>query len=119
MTKYRIIMHKGRIIANLAKYCDTAFTRAMGLMFTLPLKKEQACILVANNESIMETSIHMFFVFYPIDVLWLNEKKEVVDKRISVWPFTPLLIPKLAAKYVIELPRKRAENLVIGTKLDF
>ena len=90
-----------------------------GLMFTIPLEKEQGIILVAKKESILQTSIHMFFVFYPIDVLWLNAKKQVVDKKERLLPFTPLARPKSPAKYVVELASGTANNIVVGTTIEF
>jgi len=88
-------------------------------MFTLPLKHDEAIILVAENESILEASIHSLFVFYPFDVLWLNNRKEVVDKRTSVFPFMPFLRPRSPAKYVVELRRGKAQNIVLGSTVEF
>ncbi|MDD4662623.1 MAG: DUF192 domain-containing protein, partial [Candidatus ainarchaeum sp.] len=48
-------------------------------------------------------SIHMFFVFYRITVIFLNSKKDVVDIKKNLKPFR-LYIPKRKAKYVIEIP---------------
>lgn len=113
------IYYGKRILIRNAKYCDTLFSRMKGLMFSLPLKKETGIILVAKEESILETSIHMFFVFYPIDIIWLNKKKQVIDKKSSVFPFTPILRPKEPAKYVLELPQGTAANVLLGATLDF
>lgn len=62
----------------------------------------------------METTIHMLFVFFPIDVVWLDKNKKVVDKRENVKPFTPWITPGKAAKYVIELPRNTARHINKG-----
>lgn len=40
-------------------------------MFTLKPKT-----LIFVNKKEMPVSIHMFFVFYPIDVAWLDKKKK-------------------------------------------
>jgi len=44
----------------------------------------------------------MCFVFYPIDVLILNEKKEVVEIKQKLKPFT-FWNSKEKGKYVVEL----------------
>jgi len=46
--------------------------------------------------------IHMLFVFFPLDVVWLDENMRVVDVQKGN-PFDLLLIPKKKAKYVLEL----------------
>ncbi|MFP4112171.1 MAG: DUF192 domain-containing protein [Candidatus Woesearchaeota archaeon] len=105
-------------IANGKRYADTFFKRMMGLMFTLPRIDEG---LIFTFPKTMEASLHMFFVFYPIDILWLDEKKNVVDLRTNAIPFTPLIIPKKKAKYVIELPAYSIDysETEIGNKISF
>ena len=51
----------------------------------------------------------MFFVFFPIDVLFLDEDKKVVEIKKKFEPFT-LYNPKNKAKYVIELPQGAVKN---------
>ena len=63
--------------------------------FGLVFKREQ--------ESILGSSIHMLFVFYPINVLFLDSDKKVVDMKKRLKPFT-FYSPKQKSKYIIELP---------------
>jgi uncharacterized protein len=107
------------ILADKLKIYKDTFHKTRGLMFSLPLKKGEAIVLVANEESKLETTIHMFFVFFSIDVVWLNKEKEVVDKKEKVVAFTPLIVPKQPAKYVIELRKGCSKHVKIGDKLDF
>ena len=44
----------------------------------------------------------MFFVFYKIDVLYLDENKKVIEIKKNFKPFSSYT-PKNKAKYVIEL----------------
>ncbi len=113
------ILHKKTILANDIKHCTNIFSRFEGLRFSKPLKEKQAIILEAEKESIRETMIDMLFVFFPIDVLWLDRKKKVVYIRRNVRPFTPLIIPKHPAKYIIELKKGKANNIKIGDTLKF
>lgn len=72
-------------------------------MFFRKLKKGEALVLINNEESIVDTAIHTFFVFFPIDVVWLDKNKKIVDFRKNIRPFTPLVVPKKSAKYVVEM----------------
>ena len=113
------ILHNNVILADKVKYYTDIFSRSRGLRFAKRLKTGEAIILVANEESIMETTIDMFFVFFPIDVLWLNEEKEVVDIKRNVKPFTPVVVPRKPAKYVIELKKGVTDNIKLNDKLEF
>ena len=57
----------------------------------------------------------MFFVFYPIDVLLLNRKKEIVEIRRNFKPFT-FWKSKEKGKYVLELAFP--EEYKLGDKLE-
>ena len=56
-----------------------------------------------NKESVFGASIHMLFVFYPIDVYWLDEKFAIVDKRTHLKPFC-FASSKRKSKYIVEIP---------------
>ncbi len=94
-------LSNNNILVNNKKLADTVLKRTKGLMFTRPIKDEG---LVFTFPKVMEASLHMFFVFYRIDILWLDENNTISDLRNGAWPFTPLIIPKKKAKVVIELP---------------
>ena len=110
---------KNIILADNVKICDDIFSRTRGLRFSRRLKMGDGLILVANGENTFETTIDMLFVFSTIDILWLNSKKEVVDMRRNVRPFTPFITPKKPAKYVIELPKSSTLNVKIGDAISF
>lgn len=62
----------------------------------------------------------MFFVFYPIDVLFLDKNKIVVGKKENFRPFT-FYKPKKKAMYAIELPNAAIKRTKtgIGDKIKF
>ena len=113
------IMHHRKLIAGNAVMSEHAFSNARGLMFTRKLKKGDALILAVDKESIPDTAIHMLFVFFPIDVVWLDKNKRVVDFRKNVKPFTPFIKPREAAQYVVELPKNTIRNINIGDRFQF
>ena len=83
-----------------------------GLRFS---KKKQPLLLVLNKETRFNTVIDTFFVFYSIDILWLDKNMKIVDFRKNVKPFT-FKIPKKKAKYIIEFS-SRLNNVKIGEKV--
>src|SRR3989339_1084105 len=108
------IEHNGKTICQNAKLCDGWISRLVGLMFSNP----SAAILKANRESINGTSIHTFFMRFPIDVIWLNENLEIVDLRKNVRPYQVLVIPSRKAMYVLEVPSGEDMQIKIGDKVE-
>ena len=74
-------------------------SKAIGLMFSMNPKN---LVFIFKKEKIVP--LHMFFVIFPIDVLFLNKNKKVVDLKENFRPFT-LYTPKAKSMYVIELPK--------------
>lgn len=68
-------------------------------------------------------SIWMKDMHFAIDILWLNDQKQVVDIKHSVSPETypQAFRPLLPARYVLELPAGTAEaaNIHIGDSAAF
>ena len=112
------LINNNILIADKVKYSKNFVSKARGLMFSKPLRKGQALVLEANNEGILDTTIHMLFVFFCIDVLWLNKDKEVVDIRENIKAFTPWIMPGKEAKYIIELPKNTAKHIKIGDRIE-
>lgn len=56
------------------------------------------------------SSIHMFFMRFPIDVLYMNEADEVVRIQHSIRPWRMGPLVTRGARYVIELPEGVAKR---------
>jgi len=97
-------MTKNHMISNKVVFADTTFQKFRGLMFKN--RKEVNYALVFDFKKALKDSaaIHMFFVFFPIDVVYLRDSK-VVDLHRAVQPFTAYLAPKKHADTLIELPQ--------------
>ena len=80
--------------------------------------KPQSLIFIFKKEKIVP--LHMFFVFYPIDVLFLDNNKIVVEKKENFMPFS-FYTPKNKALYIIELPKNttKSSKTKVGNKIDF
>ena len=93
------------------------FERAKGLMFRKHFNG--IMILALPRKTRVNASIHTFFMNFPIDVLFLDEEKRVVDKALNIKPWTINVTPKKSAKYVVELPAGRAEKVKIGEAVEW
>ena len=120
-TKFKIKMQirntsRNSILGNKIRLCDTALSKFIGLMFSK--KSDTSLIFEFNHEKIVP--LHMVFVFYPIDVLFLNKEKVVVELKENFKPFT-FYTPKKKSKYVIELPNNTIKNTrtEIGDRISF
>jgi len=79
---------------------DTSEARVQGLMFRQELEQEKAMLFVFQREGIY--SFHMRNVNFPLDIVWLNENKEIVFTKINALPEEEGISPYKEAKYVIE-----------------
>ncbi len=84
----------------------TMSARMRGLMF----RQKPASLLFAFDWTDRH-SIHSFFVAFPFDAIYLDERGAVADVFSSVPPFTPLLIPRAPARYLLELASGDAAKL--------
>ncbi|MBI4144288.1 DUF192 domain-containing protein [Candidatus Woesearchaeota archaeon] len=84
------------------RVCKTFLSKTLGLMF----QKPKPLLMVFEKPKIV--ALHSFFVFGTIDVYFLNEKKEVMEKT-RMKPFS-LYTPKNKAKYILELPKAESPD---------
>ena len=95
-----LITKKGNsIFIRDAVICQSLISRMRGVMFKLRLS--QAYVLEFSSEQIIP--LHMLFVFFPIDVLFLDKKRRVVEVKERFLPFT-FYSPAEKAQYVVEIP---------------
>ncbi|NPA47197.1 MAG: DUF192 domain-containing protein [Thermococci archaeon] len=91
---------KGVIWQGSVRIADTFFRRFKGLMFERGIN--HALVFVLPIETRINASIHMFFMFEDIDVMWLDSTRRVVDfKRARKMR---IYYPESPAKYIIEGP---------------
>ena len=98
------------------KYCDTFWSKFIGLMFSRELKPDHGIILVMEKESRINTSIHMMFMNYDLTVLWLDKELVIVDKVLAR-KWIPFYFPKNPAQYVVELHPSKFSEYSIGDKI--
>lgn len=95
--------------------CTSYLSRAIGLMFS---PNARPLLFIFSKEG--KYPLHMWFVFFPIDVVFLDKEKKIVELKQGFLPFT-LYAPKKKAKYILELPQGsiRKFKIKIGTKVKF
>jgi len=103
-----------KILTQKKEFAISLWQKFRGLMFRK--LKNKGLIFIFNKEQVI--SLHMIFVFHPIDVLWLNSEKEVVEIKRIFKPFT-FYTPKSKAKYVIEFPANTIKEIKIKDKIYF
>jgi uncharacterized protein len=105
------------ILASKVVMCDTESSRALGLMFHSKIT-DAAFILAFPKEQ--HVALHMFFVFFPIDVAFIDEKKNVVEIKENFEPFTQYSARK-HAKYAVELPNETIAKTktAVGDRIEF
>ena len=108
---------KTKLVSGL-KVCRSTASQALGLMFSKPIKDE-GLLMVFGSEQIV--SLHMLFVFFPIDVLFVDRSKRVVEIVEGAKPFVSYITPSAKALYVIELPADtvRKSRTKLGDRLEF
>lgn len=112
LKKNKMIHNKStkKAISQNEIYCKSIFSQARGLMF----RGKQNLIMEFPEER--KISLHMWFVFFPIDVLILNKDKKIVEIKRNFKPFT-FWTAKEKGKYVVELGFP--ENYGLGDGLEF
>lgn len=101
---------KHTVLSTQERVCTSLWSQARGLMF---LPKQNIVMIFPEEKKI---SLHMFFVFYPIDVLILDSNKRIVEIKRNFRPFT-LWKSTQKGKYVVELGIQGEYK--VGDKLDF
>ncbi|MDD4251033.1 MAG: DUF192 domain-containing protein [Candidatus ainarchaeum sp.] len=100
------------------RFANDPWQRLKGLMFEDEKNFNYALLFENPSESKINSAVHMIFVFFPIDIIFLNKTKKVVDK-ITLLPFTPNYTPKKPAQYFIEMPKGKASKIKIGDKIEW
>jgi hypothetical protein len=115
MSRFITIKRKkgGGVILPRVRWCDSFFCRLRGLMFRRALAPGEALLIVEGGDSRMNTSIHMFFVPFPIATVWINDAGRVVDK-VEALPWRPFYAPRAPARYILETDPQLLKQVTLG-----
>ena len=104
----------GRTLADAVEVPRTSWGRGLGLMFRRALPSGHAMWIKPCN------GIHMFWMNFAIDALFLDRRERVVKvyRRLGVWRIVPLV---WGAHSVVELPAGTLDGVDLprGHQLQF
>ncbi len=114
---HQILKYNSFEIAKNIEICRTLTSQILGLMFRSQIQADYAMIFVLKKPS--SAGIHMLFVRFPIDVIFLNEEKIIVAMA-NLKPWTGHKSMK-NIKYIIETNPGAIERykLSIGAQMGF
>ncbi|RYJ12974.1 DUF192 domain-containing protein [Halogeometricum borinquense] len=98
----------GRTIASDVEVADTFLTKSRGLMFRRRIPDDYA--LVFEFDEVDKRNLHMVFVPFDIDALWLAGEEVTKKKRLSGWTGIGFGL----ADRIIELPAGAADGIERG-----
>jgi uncharacterized membrane protein (UPF0127 family) len=95
-----ILKPNGELIASDVEFAEGIISQSKGLMFRKSIAERYALIFILPSP--ISVSVHMLFVFFPIDVLFLDaEKKILAATRLKPW--VGLTRSPKKTKYIIEM----------------
>jgi len=102
----------GIMLAKRIRYCRGPWFRMKGLLGRKQLSPDEGIYLCPCN------SIHMFFMKFPIDVLFVDQSMRIlrIDDSIRPWSLTPLVKGAHAA-FELSAGKARETGLSIGDQL--
>jgi uncharacterized membrane protein (UPF0127 family) len=120
MREWRRIVNTrtGEEVLARARVCADFWSVFRGLQFTRSLEPHTGLLFNVKRESRSETAIHMFNVFYPIGVLWLNADGVVVHTALAK-PWRPFYGSPQPAQYFIEALPDVMQRAAVGDTLRF
>jgi uncharacterized membrane protein (UPF0127 family) len=101
----------GRVVAENLELANSSWSRFVGLMGRPGLERGRGLWLEPCN------SIHMLFMRFPIDVLFLDRQRRVkrVVLKLKPWRISPIVF---GARTVVELPAGTLSDLsLVGAML--
>lgn len=100
---------KERQKIKIDKTCTTLWSQMRGLMFS----KKKTLLFAFKKEK--RIAIHNWFVFFPINLIFLDKTRKIIEIKSNVRPFT-FYTSKTKAVYLIETPEAIKVN--VGDKID-
>lgn len=108
----------GEVLLRSAHWCASRWRRLVGLQFHRPLLPGEAIILAKNNDSVASSSIHMFFVFFPIAAVWIDGEGRVTSAQLAK-PWRPFYASPEPARFVLETTPEFLRRIKVGDFIDF
>ncbi|HEY3421848.1 MAG TPA: DUF192 domain-containing protein [Methanocellaceae archaeon] len=98
----------GSIVATEVERADSILKQVIGLMFRKRVPESFAMVFTMKRDN--RDGIHMLFVRFPIDVVFLDKDKRILDIHRNLKPWTGLAFSKKAFRYAMEMPAGAADR---------
>lgn len=108
----------GEVLIQSARWCSSYLCRLRGFQFRRRLMPGEALVLVKDKDSVAASSIHMFFVFFPIAAVWINSLGVVTSAQLAR-PWRPYFASPEPACYVLETSPDFLARVSVGDRLEF
>ena len=108
----------GETLLRSVRWCSSNWCRLRGLQFRRRLGESEAILLVHPQESVLQSSIHMFFVFFPIAAIWIDSMGRVASTKLAR-PWRPYYASASPAQYVLEAHPDLLDRVSVGDELNF
>ncbi len=120
MRRYRHVFNETQAITVVEKagWCASLWCHFRGLQFRFSLPDDEGLLFVRNSMSVSATAIHMFFCFFPIGVVWVDDQLRVVDAKLAK-PWRPYYAAQAPAQYYLEARPLILDRVAVGDQLRF
>lgn len=108
----------GQVLIESARWCGSRLCRLVGLQFRRGLAPGEAIVLAHRSDSVATSSIHMFFVFFPIAAVWIDGRGRVTSAQLAR-PWRPYYASRAPARYVLETTPDFLERIAVGDEVEF
>ncbi|MFH1456226.1 MAG: hypothetical protein ABIF40_04730 [archaeon] len=110
----RLIHEKKEVLEDL-QFARSILHLGFGLMFAGKNRISKGLCLIMPKE--FRTSVTTFFCLHSLEILFVNSKFEVVDKKV-LKPWVLSYVPRAKCKYIIESLVGTFDSIKINDKLE-
>src|SRR3972149_3690184 len=98
--------------------CGGPACRLFGLQLRRGLGSGEGLLLVHPGEGTLSSSIHMFFVFFPIAAVWIHAKGTGTSAQLAR-PWRPYYVSPEPARYVLAAGPELLQRVRPGDTVEF
>jgi len=112
------LIYNEKVILENMKFATSTKDISLGLMFSTKKKARKGlCMVMPSDKDVRYgASITMLFVFFSLEILFINSEMRVVDK-VLLKPWMPSYTPREECRYVIESVKGKFKEINIGDKV--
>lgn len=106
-----ILKDDGTVVATDIERANTILKQVIGLMFRKSVPDSYAMVFETRFDN--RDGLHMLFMHFPIDVVFLDRDKRILEIHRDLKPWTGLAFSKKPFRYAVELPAGASERAAL------